>query len=79
MNTVKKLIGAILLLLAPALVWLMTGQAMDKISKAAEGTDRTNVSLQWGIILFIFIPVSIGMMIFGWYALKGEYNEEVEH
>jgi uncharacterized membrane protein len=74
MNAVKKFIGLLLLVLAPALVSLMVWQAFDKIGKAAEGTARTNLTLQWGIILFIFIPISIGMMIFGWYALKGEYS-----
>ncbi len=74
MNTIKKVVGVVLLLLAPALVSLMIWQAIDKIGKAAEGTARTNLTLQWGIILFIFIPISLGMMVFGWYALKGEYN-----
>ncbi len=74
MNAIKKTLGVVLLLLAPALVSLLIWQAIDKIGKAAEGTARTNLTLQWGIILFIFIPISLGMMVFGWYALKGEYS-----
>ncbi|MGL5891393.1 MAG: DUF6814 family protein [Bacteroidia bacterium] len=79
MNAIKKSLGALLLLLAPALVSLMIWQAIDKIGKAAEGTARTNLTLQWGIILFIFIPISVGMMVFGWYALKGEYDHLPEN
>jgi hypothetical protein len=75
MNSIKKILGGICLLLAPVIVMLLVMQAMDKIGKAAEGVMRTNTSLQWGIILFIFIPIAIGFMIFGWYALKGEYDE----
>ncbi len=75
MNSIKKILGGICLLLAPAIVILLVMQAMDKIGKAAEGVMRTNTSLQWGIILFIFVPIAIGFMIFGWYALKGEYDE----
>lgn len=74
MNAIKKILGLVWLLLGPALVSLMIWQASDKIGKAAEGVAKTNTTLQWGIILFIFIPISIGMMIFGWYAVKGEYD-----
>jgi hypothetical protein len=75
MNSIKKILGGICLLLAPAIVILLVMQAADKIGKAAEGVMRTNTSLQWGIILFIFVPIAIGFMIFGYYALKGEYDE----
>lgn len=75
MNSIKKILGGICLLLAPVIVILLVMQAMDKIGKAAEGVMRTNTSLQWGIILFIFVPIAIGFMIFGYYALKGEYDE----
>lgn len=75
MNTVKKILGAICLLLAPVVVILLVLQAADKISHAAAGVARTNITLQWGIILFIFIPIAIGFMIFGYYALKGEYED----
>lgn len=75
MNSIKKILGGICLLLAPAIVILLVMQAADKIGKAAEGVMRTNTLLQWGIILFIFVPIAIGFMIFGYYALKGEYDE----
>lgn len=78
MNAVKKSIGLLLLVLAPALVSLMTWQAIDKIGKSAEGAARNNVILQWGIILIIFIPISIGLILFGWYALKGEYSDRAD-
>ncbi|TND08594.1 MAG: hypothetical protein FD123_2098 [Bacteroidetes bacterium] len=75
MNNIKKALGVLWFLLGPALVALMIWQALDKIGKAAEGAARQNTTLQWGIILFIFIPICIGMMIFGWYALRGEYTK----
>ena len=79
MNAIKKLLGALVILLAPSLVAMMIWQAIDKIGKAAEGVARTNTSLQWGIILFIFIPICIGMVIFGWYAVKGENDHLAEN
>lgn len=79
MNQLKKIVGLLLLVVAPVLVAFLIWQAIDKVSKAAEGVARTNLTLQWGIILFIFLPISIGMMVFGWYALKGEYQQLTEN
>lgn len=84
MNPLKKILGICWLLLGPALVALMVWQAADRIGKAAEGAARTNITLQWSIILVVFIPVCIGLVIFGWYALRGDYahlpenSEEVD-
>lgn len=75
MNTLKKLLGILWLLLAPALVVLMAWQAWDKIGKAAAGTARLNTTLQWSIILLVFIPICTGLAIFGYYALKGAYAQ----
>lgn len=75
MNNIKKILGLALMILAPLAVILMFEQAGEKISLATEGVARTNTALQWGIILLIFIPVSIGMVIFGYYSLKGEYDQ----
>jgi hypothetical protein len=76
MSAIKKLLGIVWILLAPTAVVLMFMQAFEKTSAAAEGIARTNTALQWGIILFIFIPISIGFTIFGFYSLKGEYDQE---
>ena len=75
MNGLKKALGLLWMILGPASVIFMFLQAMDKIGLAAEGVAKTNTALQWGIILFIFIPISAGLVIFGWYAFKGEYDK----
>lgn len=76
MNAIKKLLGLLWMIIAPLSVLLMFMQAAEKIKLASEGVARTNTALQWGIILLIFIPVSIGMIIFGYYSFKGEYNNK---
>ena len=76
MNAIKKLLGLLWMIIAPLSVLLMFIQAAEKIKLASEGVARTNTALQWGIILLIFIPVSIGMIIFGYYSSKGEYNNK---
>jgi predicted Na+-dependent transporter len=75
MNNIKKILGLAWMILAPLAVILMFEQAGEKISLATQGVARTNTALQWGIILLIFIPVSIGMVIFGYYSWKGEYDQ----
>ena len=79
MNALKKTLGLFWMMLAPAAVIFMFIQAIEKINLAAEGIARTNTILQWGIILFIFIPISIGLIIFGYYSLKGEYDDEKDN
>ena len=67
--------GIVWILLGPAAIIFLFMQAAQKINLAAEGAARTNTALQWGIILFVFIPISAGLVIFGYYALKGEYDK----
>jgi hypothetical protein len=75
MNTLKKTLGIFWMILGPASILFLFMQAMDKVGLAAEGVAKTNTALQWGIILFIFIPISAGLVIFGYYAFKGEYDQ----
>lgn len=75
MNHVKKYLGYVWMLLAPVIVAFMIYQAYMKISNAADDIARTNMILQWVIILVIFIPICIGFFIFGKYASTGEYEE----
>ncbi len=79
MNTLKKILGLFWIVLGPAAMVLMSWQAWDKVSKAEAGVAQTNTALQWGIILLIFIPIAIGLVIFGKYALAGEYEQLPEN
>lgn len=62
------------MLLAPAIIWFLALQAFQKITSANDLT-RSNVTLQWIIILTIFTPICVGFFIFGYYAFKGEYDQ----
>jgi D-alanyl-lipoteichoic acid acyltransferase DltB (MBOAT superfamily) len=73
MNALKRFLGIIWVLLSPGIVSFLAWQASDKISHASEAT-KANVTLQWVIILIIFIPICIGLLIFGYYSLKGYYD-----
>jgi len=74
MNTIKKILGLVWMFLSPAIIWFLVSQAMQKIAAAGVLT-KSNVTLQWVIILTIFTPICIGFFIFGYYAFKGEYDQ----
>lgn len=74
MNTVKKFLGLVWMVLGPLAMTFLVIQAIEKVGLTHTSIERTNTILQWGIILFIFFPISLGLMIFGFYAWKGEYE-----
>lgn len=61
------------MLLAPIAIYLMVSSAIQNISSG--GTKDINQPIPWIIIIVIFTPIAIGLMIFGWYAFKGEYDK----
>jgi len=73
MNAIKRFLGILWMVLSPAIVLFLAWQASDKISHASAAT-KSNVTLQWTIILIIFTPICIGLVIFGYYSLKGAYD-----
>ncbi len=74
MTGIKKYLGILWIILSIALVFFMFYQAWDKIQLAPIGVARTNTTLQWIIILIVFIPVCAGLFIFGKYAWNNEYS-----
>jgi hypothetical protein len=75
MNALKKFLGLVWMLLGPVIIIFLFMQASEKIALAAEGIARTNTTLQWSIIILIFIPICAGLVIFGYYGWKGEYDK----
>lgn len=77
------------MLLAPASILFMLGQAYEKTTAANNKADAMtdalkkivatgeahNTLLQWSIIIVIFLPIAAGMFIFGKYCFAGEYNK----
>ena len=73
MNTIKRVMGLIWMLLAPAFIYLMVRSAYINISGG--GSKDINEPIPWIIIIAIFTPIAIGLVIFGFYAWKGEYDK----
>jgi hypothetical protein len=72
MNGLKKILGLLWLLVGPAVIYFLVYGAVTNIDTA--GTKDINNPVIWIIIITIFTPIAIGLMLFGWYAWKGEYE-----
>ena len=70
MNTLKKWSGLIWILLGPFGIYYLIKTAAGEIAKKPV----IDTKIQWGVFIGVFIPIAIGMIIFGWYAIKGEYD-----
>ena len=60
------------MIIAPVIIYFLVRGAIDNIDPA--GTKDINKPVPWVIIIAIFTPIAIGLMIFGYYSLKGEYD-----
>lgn len=76
MNNIKRSLGILWMIAGPVAITLLVISAIRNIS--ASGKADINKPLPWIIIICIFTPIAIGLMIFGWYAWKGEYDGEIK-
>ena len=72
MNTIKKMLGYFWMLLSPLVIILLVTGAYNNIHEG--GTRDINQPIPWIIIISIFTPIAIGLFIFGYYCVKGEYD-----
>ena len=70
MKAIKKYLGIVWLLLGPASLYYLILTASQEITKKPV----IDTKIQWGIFIGVFLPIAIGLMVFGWYALQGEYD-----
>ena len=90
MNQIRRILGMVWAILGPTAIYLMIAhaivkaseadakilKAVDEIGKATAEAAKLNIQMQWGIIIIIFVPIAFGLMIFGYYSFKGEYDRE---
>lgn len=56
--------------LSPLLTYLMLHAAATEIRK----NPVTDTWIQWGVFVTVFLPIAMGLLLFGWFAWKGEYD-----
>jgi hypothetical protein len=71
MNNIKRFAGIVWILMGPVAIFYLIKTATEEITKKPV----IDTKIQWIVFVVIFIPIAIGLMIFGWYALKGEYDK----
>jgi purine-cytosine permease-like protein len=72
MNKLKRYAGVVWIIAGPLIFILLIMAAWYNIDST--GTKDINKPIPWIIIIGIFSPIVIGLVIFGWFALKGEYD-----
>lgn len=70
MNQLRKWLGPIWMLLGPLSIYYLLKTAITEIAQHPS----TDTKIQWGVFILVAIPIAIGLVIFGWYAWKGEYE-----
>ena len=73
MRSLKRILGLVWMVVGPVAICILLWGAISNIDTA--GKADINKPLPWIIIIAIFTPIAIGLSIFGWYALKGDYNK----
>jgi len=74
MQQIKKMSGILMMILAPALLFLLIYGAWANINPL--GKDDINKPIPWVIIIGVFTPIAIGLFIFGYYAITGAYDDQ---
>ncbi|MFC5408986.1 DUF6814 family protein [Larkinella bovis] len=72
MNALKKTLGLVWMLAGIA---LMVGLPYETIQKLTSETASTEDFVFWLVIVVIFLPITIGLALFGRYAWQGEYDK----
>jgi hypothetical protein len=70
MNKLRRFAGIVWIGLGPVSMFYLIRIAADEISRKP----LLDTKIQWSVFVLIFLPIAVGMIVFGYYALKGEYD-----
>jgi hypothetical protein len=71
MNQLKKWLGIVWIILGPVTIYYLCKTAIAEVARKPV----IDTKIQWAVFVIVFVPIAIGIMIFGYYAYKGEYDE----
>jgi hypothetical protein len=75
MDGIKRILGIFWIIIGIASIALLIYSAASNIHTAKGDIGKP---LPWVIIIVVFTPIAIGLVIFGYYSLKGEYDGEIK-
>ena len=70
MNHLKKWLGLVWMIAGPLAIIFLVRTALDEIEKKPV----IDTKIQWGVFVVVFMPIAIGLVIFGYFAWKREYD-----
>lgn len=75
MDQIKRILGIVWIITGIASIGLLIYSAASNINAAKGDIGKP---IPWIIIISVFTPIAIGLIIFGWYSIKGEYDGEIK-
>lgn len=77
MDALKRILGVVWALLGPAVIIGMIWRAATELGQVKpEKVQETYIF--WIIVIAIFVPIAIGLTLFGVYAVRNEYKTFVK-
>jgi len=73
MNSIKRIAGILWIAIGPVAVYYLIKTALSEVAKKPV----IDTKIQWAVFIIIFIPIAFGLVLFGYYAVKGEYDEQM--
>ena len=70
MKALKRIAGILWIIAGPLAIYYLARTAISEINKKPV----IDTKIQWAVFVIVFIPIAIGIIIFGFYAIKGEYD-----
>lgn len=70
MNIIKRYLGVLWMILGPLAIYLLIKIGL----KEMQIKQTVDTIIQWTVFIIIFIPIFSGLFIFGYFAIKGEYD-----
>jgi Ni,Fe-hydrogenase I cytochrome b subunit len=74
MNAIKRILGILWIALGVVTLFYLIKTASSEITR----NPLPSTKIQWAIFIVIFIPIAAGLVLFGYYALKGEYANRAD-
>ena len=71
MNALKRITGILWIAAGPLAIYYLVRTAINEINKKPV----IDTKIQWAVFVIVFLPIAIGIIIFGFYAIKGEYDQ----
>lgn len=73
MKQLKRIAGIVWIVLGPLAVFFLVKTAWGEIL----AKPSADTWIQWSVFVLVFLPIALGLSLFGYYAMKGEYDKEV--